>query len=45
MTIKDKKKTKKMKEKSPISYWNFEKEWGRQRYIDQCNLNKRKWLA
>jgi hypothetical protein len=30
-----------MKEKSPVSYWNLEQEWGRQRYIDQHNLNKK----
>ena len=34
-----------MKEKSPVSYWNLEQEWGRQRYIDERNLNKKIWLA
>ena len=34
-----------MKEKSAFPYWNLEQEWGRQRYIDQCNLNKRNLLA
>lgn len=40
MTVKDNQKDKK-KEKSPVSYQNMEQEWGRQRYINQCNLNKR----
>jgi len=40
MTRKEKQKDKKkMKEKSSFSYWNLEREWGRQSYIDQCNLN------
>jgi hypothetical protein len=39
MTLKDKQKYKKIKEKSPVSYRNLEQVWGRQRYIDQRNLN------
>jgi hypothetical protein len=32
----------KMKDKkSLVSYWNMKEEWGRDLYIDRCNLSER----